>query len=119
MKQLAHIVIAATTLIVMLFGAGGVGLMTCACSGDTSLILPLDEGCCGTDRSCMTVNILQMSDSDVAATLEVPTDQMVAELNELYELHHIPHPLPPTSDLQPLTSSLPPPIGRHSMVMRV
>lgn len=119
MKHLAHIAVAVTTLIVMLFGAGGVGLMTCACSGDTSLILPLDEGCCGSDRSCMSVTIVRMANSQVAATLEVPADQIVGELARQHDLGGLVLELPADAPCASLPLFHSPPPGRLSMVMRV
>ena len=119
MRHLAHTAIAITTLIIILFSSSGVGLMTCACSGETTLVLPLDDGCCGSDRSCMTVEVLQMSDSEVVATLKVPVEfTQVFLLPTPHSPLLIPHSsfLTPHSSLQSPTS---PPLGRLSMVMRV
>ncbi|MCR4828472.1 MAG: hypothetical protein K5864_03315 [Bacteroidales bacterium] len=81
MKILSNIAIAITTLILLLFGNGGLALQHCSCSNTTSLLLPFDEGCCNEDSECMTVSIYHLCDSEwghaedsvTAPQLETPT----------------------------------------------
>lgn len=126
MKHLAHIAIALTTLIVTLFGAGGVGLMTCACSGETTLVVPMDDGCCGADTSCMTVRVVQLSEGETVTTLLAPLSAHESEVGS-WQLAALPafHPLlsalhsPRCVQGAPLSTLHSPPPSRLSMVMRV
>ena len=65
MKHLSGIIISLTTLVMLVFGAGGLGLTKCACSGRTTLLILDDVGCCPTEGDCMTVTVVSMADSDV------------------------------------------------------
>ncbi len=68
MRILANISVTLTTLILLAFGSGGVGLMTCGCSGKTTLAVPLEQDCCPEEGNCMTVTVLQLSDSDLTTS---------------------------------------------------
>lgn len=65
MRQLSGIVISFTTLLLLVFGAGGLGLTKCACSGRTTLLTLDDVGCCPSEGDCMTVTVVSMPDSDM------------------------------------------------------
>ena len=65
MKQLSSIIISVTTLVLLVFGAGGLGLTKCACSGRTALLTLDDRGCCPGEGGCKTVTVVSMPDSDV------------------------------------------------------
>ncbi|MBP3763928.1 MAG: hypothetical protein J6I49_08665 [Bacteroidales bacterium] len=119
MKHLATIAIAATTLIITLFWSGGVGVMTCACSGRTTLVIPLEDGCCGGQSDCMSVRVLQISENETIATLQVPGD---LPLPALLPAVGLPAPCPAATRVvspAPLRSHSGPPPGARSMVMRV
>ena len=66
MKHLSGIIIILfTTLLLLAFGAGGLGLTKCACSGRTTLLTLDENGCCPGEGGCMTVTVVSMPDSDV------------------------------------------------------
>lgn len=119
MKHLAHIFIGLTTLILLFFGAGGVGLVKCACSGKVSVMLPNDENCCRTESDCMSVRFVQLSDSEVAATLQLPVEAPQPLLLDIHSPLHCP--LPAVQTFRTVASADPPPPSgvRCSMVMRV
>ena len=73
MKVLANISVTFTTLILLLFGASGIGMERCICTGKTTVMLPGahdfctdEEDCCGDDEDCNdgcdTVVIVSLSD---------------------------------------------------------
>ena len=73
MKVLANISVTFTTLILLLFGASGIGMERCICTGKTTVMLPGahdfcndEEDCCGDDKDCNddcdTVVIVSLSD---------------------------------------------------------
>ena len=73
MKVLANISVTFTTLILLLFGASGIGMERCICTGKTTVMLPGahdfctdEEDCCGDDEDCNddcdTVVIVNLSD---------------------------------------------------------
>ena len=65
MKRLSHLTVALATLMLLLFGTGGIGWQRCSCTGRVSLVLPTHKGCCGNNSSCMTVTITQVSTADL------------------------------------------------------
>lgn len=65
MRRISSIIISVTTLVLLAFGAGGLGLTKCACSGRTALLTLDDGGCCPDEGGCMTVTVVSMPDSDV------------------------------------------------------
>ncbi|MGX8712057.1 MAG: hypothetical protein ACSW8I_00010 [bacterium] len=80
---MANISITFTTLILLTFGAGGVSLAKCACSGKTSLLTMNDFGCCPSEGDCMTVTTVQLSDSDLPVHVDAP--QLIAVAMEAPE----------------------------------
>ena len=59
MKVFANISVTFTTLILLLFGASGIGVERCICTGKTTLVLPGaqdfcagEDDCCGDDEDC-------------------------------------------------------------------
>lgn len=119
MKHLAHIFIGLTTLILLFFGAGGVGLVKCACSGKVSVMLPSSDNCCRTESDCMSVRFVQFSDSEVAATLQLPVDAPLPVMLASHSLLHCS--LPAVQKFRTVAANDPPPPPgvRGSMVMRV
>ena len=65
MKRLSHLTVALATLMLLLFGTGGIGWQRCSCTGRVSLLLPTHKGCCGNNSSCMKVTITQVSTADL------------------------------------------------------
>lgn len=72
MRIVANISITLTTLILLVFGAGGVSVTKCACSGKTSLLTMSDAGCCPSEGGCMSVTSVQLSDSDLPVHFDAP-----------------------------------------------
>lgn len=77
MRWFSDIIIALTMLILLVFGAGGVGVMKCDCSGKTSLLTPIERGCCPMDSDCMSVTVLHLSASVMQHNADVPNPQPV------------------------------------------
>ena len=84
MKMFSHIIVAFTMLIILTFGGGGVSLVKCACSGRTSIVLPLERGCCPEESGCMTVEVVPFSASEMQQSVDidipVPEPMMLPEL---------------------------------------
>lgn len=72
MKSFSIILTSFTVLILLVFGTGGVGVAKCNCSGKTSLVLPLEHGCCPTESDCMSVTIVQLSDYEMQHNNDAP-----------------------------------------------
>ena len=64
-------------LILLVFGAGGVGVLKCECSGKTSLLTPIERGCCPMDSDCMSVTVVQLSAGELQNNTGVPHPQPV------------------------------------------
>ena len=75
MRLVSNIAITLTTLILLVFGAGGIGVTKCACTGKTSLVIPLEQGCCPVDSDCMSVTVVQLSASEFQQSVDVPQPQ--------------------------------------------
>ena len=54
-----------STLMLLLFGSGGIGWQRCSCSGRVCLVLPAQQGCCNSGSSCMKVTITHLSTADI------------------------------------------------------
>lgn len=65
MRTLSHIMVTLSTLVLLLFGSGGIGWQRCACSGRVSLVTPAHQGCCKSGSKCMTVTIKHLSAADL------------------------------------------------------
>ncbi len=72
MKSVSSIIISATTLILLIFGAGGIGYSKCSCSGKTSLLIPLDDDCCPSESGCMSITVMHFSASEMQDNLDTP-----------------------------------------------
>ena len=77
MRLFSNIIITITTLILLVFGAGGVGVLKCACSGKTSLLMPLEQSCCPVNSDCMSVTVVQLSVGELQNNTGVPHPQPV------------------------------------------
>lgn len=77
MKWFSNIIITLTVLILLVFGAGGVGVSKCACSGKISLLTPLEQGCCPVESDCMTITVVQLSVGELQSNTDVPQQQPV------------------------------------------
>lgn len=62
MRHLAHGFVVLATLVLLTFGAGGVSVMKCACSGKATLLM-VGGDCCPAESGCMTVTTVHVSDS--------------------------------------------------------
>lgn len=79
MKLVSKISIAFTMLIILIFGIGGVGVAKCACSGKTSLVLPMERGCCPMDSDCMSITVAHISDFELQQCNDVPQPLAVSD----------------------------------------
>ena len=118
MKAVSHLMVMLTTLILMLFGASGVGVEHCACSGRVSLVMPISKACCAGNAPCMTLQVAQLSAAEmpvVAVSLDAP---QVAALPCL--LWGVPVAVDRVGDMcgKSLAEGAPPGWARPSMVMR-
>ncbi len=52
-------------LMLLVFGAGGVGFAKCACSGRISFLVPLEQNCCPVESDCMTITVVHFSASEL------------------------------------------------------
>ena len=62
MKMLSKIAISFTMLILIMFGTGGICVAQCSCTGKTTLMLPIERGCCPMESDCMTITVAHISD---------------------------------------------------------
>ena len=58
-----------SVLLLLVFGAGGMGWQRCSCSGRVSLLSIADGGCCARGSSCMVVTVSPVSTADVSQTV--------------------------------------------------
>lgn len=66
-----------SVLLLLVFGAGGMGWQRCSCSGRVSLLGIADGGCCARGSSCMVVTVSPVSTADVSQTVpQVGADVM-------------------------------------------
>ena len=65
-KGLSHIMVSLSVLLLLVFGAGGMGWQRCSCSGRVSLLSIADRGCCARGSSCMVVTVSPVSTADVS-----------------------------------------------------
>ncbi len=66
MKKLSHMMVSLSVLLLLVFGAGGIGWQRCSCSGRVSLLSIEDNGCCARGSSCMVVTVSQVSTAEVS-----------------------------------------------------
>ena len=65
-KRLSHIMVSLSVLLLLVFGASGIGWQRCSCSGRVSLLSIADSGCCARGSSCMVVTVSPVSTADVS-----------------------------------------------------
>lgn len=94
MKTVSHIMIALSTLILLLFGSGGIGWQRCACTGKVSLVLPTQHDCCKRGSKCMTVTITHLSTADLQQETSTPTAQTSDLFGNLFAIPNTQHPTP-------------------------
>ena len=75
MKWFSNIIITLTMLILLVFGAGGIGVSKCACSGKISFLMPLEQGCCPMDSDCMTITVVHFSAGEFQQSANIPQPQ--------------------------------------------
>ena len=111
MKVLSKIAIAFTVLILMTFGTGGIGVAKCNCTGKTTLVLPIERGCCPTESDCMSITVAHISDFEVQHLIDTPQpvavshcqvfwnqDVRINRLTKAMESRTLDYP-PPTTDI--------------------
>lgn len=76
MKVLSKIALSVTMLILLAFGISGIGFAKCNCSGNTSLVLPVEQGCCPTESDCMSVTVIHVSDYILQHNTDIPQPVM-------------------------------------------
>jgi len=69
MKRLSGIMVACAVLMLLAFGAGGVGVQRCACTGKISFV-SLTGGRCCKSSACMTVRVAQVSTAEQQPSVE-------------------------------------------------
>ena len=55
-----------SVLLLLVFGAGGIGWQRCSCSGRVSLLSIADNGCCNRGNSCMVVTVSSVATADMS-----------------------------------------------------
>lgn len=106
----SKIVISLTMLILIMFGTGGIGVAQCSCTGKTTLVLPIERGCCPMESDCMTITVAHFSDYEVQHLTDTPqpvvvsfcqvfgqTDICNSRLSIIHESKALDNP-PPTAD---------------------
>ena len=78
MKALSKIITSLTVLILLVFGTGGIGVAKCNCSGKTSLVLPIERGCCPTESDCMSITVAHISDYEAPQYIEAPQPVVIS-----------------------------------------
>lgn len=69
MKRLSGIMVACALLMLLAFGAGGIGVQRCACTGKISFV-SLTGGRCCKSSACMTVRVAQVSAAEQQPSVE-------------------------------------------------
>lgn len=69
-KNLSGIMVTCSVLMLLLFGAGGIGWQTCSCTGHVSLVSPSGDSCCN-GSSCMTVKVLHVSTAELQQDVQL------------------------------------------------
>ena len=64
MKSLSHIMVSLSVILLLFFGAGGMGSQRCSCSGRVSMLHLAGGGCCNRDSGCMDVKVSPVSVAD-------------------------------------------------------
>lgn len=69
-KNLSCIMVTCSVLMLLLFGAGGIGWQKCSCTGHVSLVSPSGDSCCK-GSSCMTVKVLHVSAAELQQNVQL------------------------------------------------
>ena len=69
-KNLSCIMVTCSVLMLLLFGAGGIGWQKCSCTGHVSLVSPSGDSCCK-GSSCMTVKVLHVSTAELQQDVQL------------------------------------------------
>lgn len=77
MKVLSKIAISFTVLILLMFGTGGIGVAKCSCTGKTTLVLPIERGCCPMESDCMSITVAHISDFEVQHLTDTPQPAVI------------------------------------------
>lgn len=72
MKKLSHIMVSVSVLLLLVFGAGGMGCQRCSCSGRVTLLFMSDSGCCNRGSKCMDVKVTPVSVADTVQDAPQP-----------------------------------------------
>ncbi len=109
MKVLSKIAISFTVLILLMFGTGGIGVAKCSCTGKTTLVLPIERGCCPMESDCMSITVAHISDFEVQHLTDTPqpvviprfqvfghSDILIDRLTKIHESKALDNPPPPT-----------------------
>lgn len=78
MKVLPKIAIAFSVLILLTFGTGGIGVAKCNCTGKTTLVLPIERGCCPMESDCMSITVAHISEFEVQHLIDTPQPIVVS-----------------------------------------
>ena len=69
MRQAYNILISSILLVIILFKLIGLSVERCSCTGETRLVVVVEKGCCESEKDCMTLKTMQVSDY-------IPTDDI-------------------------------------------
>lgn len=86
MKHKTNIFVSTIMLTLMLFGASGVSVEKCSCTGRVMLTIPADMGCCPGENGCMTVKTIHLSDyvPSMTAHVDMPLQPFMFSLFSSY-----------------------------------
>ena len=91
MKRAVNIFLSTVMLILMLFGASGVSVEKCSCTGRIMLTIPTDAGCCPGENGCMTLKTIHLSDyvPSVTAHVDMPLQPFLFPLFTSYNIESL------------------------------
>lgn len=75
MGRLLHSLYASSVLILLVLGHCGVMVESCSCTGRTSVVLPLSDGCCPSGSDCMTITVHQFNGNYLLADTHLTMPQ--------------------------------------------
>ena len=107
MKTISHLMVTLSTLMLLLFGSGGIAWQRCSCTGKVSMVLPAQKGCCTGGSSCMKVTIEQLS------TANLQTDETTVPHTSVLDMARCLFPIP-DSQFSFLYSQITVPQTRHT-----
>ncbi|MBR1834251.1 MAG: hypothetical protein IJ785_01900 [Bacteroidales bacterium] len=121
MRSLSAIMVACAALMLLLFGAGGIGVQRCSCTGHVSFVSSTGGGCCKSSK-CMTVKVAQVSAAEMQQSLPDMGGVVLPCVCVACWADGLPMALWPYANgslVAPAACTGPPGAGGHSMVMRV